>query len=173
MKKNFILFATLICCLLTFSACGSDDEPKTQVTATAEYTIKFSPDFFKMVKHVNIYYKGTNGENKNDVMTSGTEWKKTITTTKFPAELAYKIVAEPKDDEDIANLAEANYEITVDGYMSMSLDKETFKYNNQQTMMSKTGDKATVLQWLKSNKEKSYGYRLTKDGTPSPYTPVF
>ena len=171
MKKNILYLATLLCCLLTFTACGSDDdEPKTQITATAEYTIKFSPDFFKVVKHVNIYYKGTNGENKNDVVTSGTEWKKTVTSTKFPAELAYKMVAEPKDEADVAD---GDYEINVDGYMSISLDKESFKYNNQQTMMSKSGDKATVLQWLKSNKEKSYGYKLSKEGTPTPYTPVF
>ena len=170
MKKNLLYMAALLCCLFTFTSCGSDDdEPKVKTEATGTYTITFSPDFFKVVKHVNIYYKGKDGENKNDVVMTGTVWTKTVTSTRFPAELGFKIVIEPKEKAEIVDGA---YTIEVKGAINGAVNTGG-SFSNSQTMLNNSfNDTDKMLNWLKSNKEKSYGYKLGKDGNATQYTPT-
>ncbi|MBO4870432.1 MAG: hypothetical protein J5565_00420 [Muribaculaceae bacterium] len=175
MKKKMLYLAALLCCLFTFTSCGDDGDDGPTSEATGTYTITFSPDFFKVAKHVNIYYKGANGENKNDVVMAGSvlPWTKTIKSTRFPAELGYKIVIEPKEESEITD---GTYTLEVVGAINGAVNTGGFFSNNQQ-MLNKTefkaGETSKMLKWLKDNKEKSYGYKLGKDGNAIPYTPAF
>lgn len=167
MKKTMLYFAALACCLFTLTACG-DDEPDT--TATGTYTITFGTDFFKGAEFAIIYYKGVNGESKREIMNAGTTWTKTI-NTKVPAELAYKIEIEPR--ESVADELET-YDISLTGAISGAISSGgTGSFSNSTSFISGRVAKDKVISTLNSNKVKSYGYRMDKDGNASQYTPSF
>ena len=168
MKKAFLYLAAALCCLCTLTACGSDDD-EPQAVATGTYTITFGTDFFKAAKHVNIYYKGENGQNKNDVVTSGTTWTKSVRSTKFPAELAFKVVIEPREENE---LIQESYDINLDGAISGAVSTGG-SFSNTTTFIGSTAPKNKVLNELKKHKESTYGYKLSKDGNSSTYTPSF
>ena len=170
MKRTFLYLAAVLCCLCTLTACGGDDEPKVTTTATGSYTITFGTDFFKAAKHVNIYDKGDNGENKNDVVTEGTTWHKNVTSTKVPAELGFKVVIEPREESE---LTQDVYNIHLTGAISGAVNTGG-SFSNTKTFIGLSSvAKSKVLNDLKNHKETSYGYKLSKDGNSSTYTPSF
>lgn len=171
MKKTMFYLAALLCCMTMLTACGSDnDEPQQAPTATGTYTITFGTDFFNAAKHVNIYYKGDNGELKNDVVTSGTTWTKKVTSTKFPAELAFKVVIEPREPEE---LTLDSYNVSMSGAIAGAVSTGG-SFNNSSSFISLgTTSKDKVLDLLKRHKESYYGYKLGKDGNATQYTPSF
>ena len=153
MKKTLLYLAALACCLFSLTACGDDDEP---VMATGTYTITFGADFYKVVDFAIIYYKAANGDTKREIMNSGTTWTKTITTS-VPAELAYKI------------------EISMTGAIQGAISQGgTGNFSNSTTFISSgLVAKSKVANILNSNRERSYGYRLDKNGNATQYTPTF
>lgn len=171
MKKTLLYLAALLCCVCTLTACGGDDEPSA--TATGTYTITFGTDFFKAAKHVNIYYKGENGADKNDVVTQGTTWTKQVTSTRFPAELGFKVVVEPREENEVAQYTQDTYNIEVKGAISGAVSTGG-SFSNSQTLISgSTVQKNEVIKKLEQNKESSYGYKLGRDGNATQYTPSF
>ena len=166
-----LYLAALLCCMTLLTACGDDkDEPGQVTTATGTYTITFGTDFFKAAKHVNIYYKGDDGANKNDVITSGTTWTKTVTTTRFPAELGFKIVIEPREENE---LTQETYNVHLTGAISGAVSTGG-SFSNSQTMIGLNAvSKDKVINQLNRNKEHTYGYKLGKDGNAAQYTPTF
>lgn len=169
MKKTMLYLAALACCLFSLTACGDDDEP---VMATGTYTITFGSDFYNVVDFAIIYYKAANGETKREIMTSGTTWAKTV-TTKVPAELAYKIEIEPLDEADF-KVDKENYDISMTGAIQGAITSGgSGSFSNSTNFISGLVAKSKVYSTLKANIEKSYGYRLDKNGNPTQYTPTF
>ena len=167
MKKTMLYLAALACCLFSLTSCG-DDEP--DVMATGSYTITFGTDFFKAAEFVIIYYKAVNGETKREIVTSGTTWAKTL-TTKVPAEFAFKIEIEPKEEGD---LNQESYNIQMTGAISGAISSGgTGSFSNSTVFIGGTVAKDNVIKTLKANKEKTYGYRLDKNGNATQYTPTF
>ena len=164
-----LYLAALLCCMTLLTACGDDkDEPGQVTTATGTYTITFGTDFFKAAKHVNIYYKGENGVDKNDVLTSGTTWTKTVTTTRFPAELGFKIVIEPREESE---LTQDTYNVHLTGAISGAVSTGGSFTNNKTMISVETVAKDKVIDLLKRNKVHTYGYKLLKNGDSEQYTP--
>ena len=168
MKKTLLYLAALLCCVCTLTACGSDDEPSA--TATGTYTVTFGPDFFKAAKHVNIYYKGEDGANKNDVVTQGAIWTKTVTSKRFPAELGFKVVVEPREENE---LTQDTYNIEVKAAIAGAVSTGGSFSNSQTLITGPQVPKDQVLRILNRDKESSYGYKLGRDGNASQYTPSF
>lgn len=179
MKKTMLYLAALACCLFSLTSCG-DDEP--DVMANGSYTITFGTDFFKAADFVIIYYKAVNGDTKREVVNSGTTWTKTI-TTKVPAEFGFKIEIEPREE---LTVDQQFYDISLKGSISSAISSGgTGKYENSETFITleqnkdsegnlvNGTEKSKVLSTLKANMEKTYGYRLDKDGKPTHYTPSF
>ena len=170
MKKTLLYLAALACCLFSLTACGDDDEP---VMATGTYTITFGADFYKVVDFAIIYYKAANGDTKREIMNSGTTWTKTITTS-VPAELAYKIELEPLDEGDFKEDKDS-YDISMTGAIQGAISQGgTGNFSNSTTFISSDlVAKSKVANILNSNRERSYGYRLDKNGNATQYTPTF
>lgn len=167
MKKTMLYLAALVCCMFTLTACG-DDEP--DVMANGTYTITFGSDFFKAANFAIIHYKGVNGENKRDIVQSGTTWSKTI-STKVPAEFGFKVEIETRDDLAIE---QENYDITMTGAISGAISNGgTGSFSNSVQLISTSAAQKDVLNVLKANSVKTYGYRFDKNGNASQYTPVF
>lgn len=175
MKKTMLYLAALACCLFSLTACGGDDEPN--VMATGSYTITFGSDFFKAADFVIIYYKSANGETKREIVSSGTTWSKSI-TTKVPAELAFKIEIEPR--EELA-MDQEYYNISLIGAISGAISTGgTGNFANSKTFIPVSNDesvigieKSKVMNTLRSHSVNTYGYRLDKDGNSTQYTPTF
>ena len=166
-KKSLFLLAAFACCLFTLTACGDDDEPKVTPKATATYTINFHQDLLDAAS-VIVYYKGENGAVKFEPV-STTVWKKTVSSTKFPAEFAFQIAYSPKD---AAELTKDSYNLDVAGSIDGSLNTgEAFYFSR--TLMSAPTQKDKVISTLEKHSGKDVmGYTVTKNGTATAMTSI-
>ena len=99
MKKFIYIAALLIGAALTLTACGGDDEPKEDVTATATYQMTFSQDLLDAC-NVFITYKAENGRNVMEAVRE-TWWTKTVTSDKFPAEFGVMYKFSTRSDAEL------------------------------------------------------------------------
>lgn len=164
MKLNMLKLAALLCCLMTFTACG-DDEPDVQVNGT--YTVTFSPDVLN-VAEIIIYYKGNNNETKFEVITpaklTNNTWIKNITTTarnKKDAELGVKFVISPNDE---STYTKDEYDLVVNVTINGSISGGS-SVNYPAAIIAANGvAKDKVKKTLQQLNDKSYGFKVGTDG---------
>ena len=163
MKKIIYIAALLIGAALTLTACGGDDEPKEDVTATATYQMTFSQDLLDAC-NVFITYKAENGRNVMEAISSPW-WTKSVTSDKFPAEFGVMYKFSTKSD---AELTKEKYDLTC----ILKFDVKTTKganYGNNFTIIDSKGvAKNKVVSTLNGLSGNSIGFKVTKDGHPSP-----
>jgi len=167
MKHKFMLLfaAALVCCSLplVLTSCD-DDEPDEKVTAIATYTVDFGKDFFKAGRVIIRYKTADNGSNWETVE-SGTRWTKTITTTKFPAQLGFSI--EVTENDNVTLNPEDTYDITLKGSISATTSKGASFSNNKDFISDAQGSSvlgSKVSSLIKDHNVNIYGYILNKDG---------
>jgi len=163
MKNKMLLLAALLCCMFTFTSCG-DDEPNETVTANATYTVNFGADFFKAAK-VIIYYKTANNEYNWEAVTSGTKWTKSVSTTKFPAQLGFDVRVTYNDEADLTQ--QETYDLTLSGTISASTTRGASFTNSKDFISSSKGGAVAatkVNSLLKEYGDNMFGYILNKDG---------
>ncbi len=113
MKKTLLMLAAGVAMVLGMSACGSSkDEPVEPATAT--YTVTLSQDTFDAGTYI-VRFKDANNTNRFEVMTS-TTWTKTVTTSRFPAQLGFKIDASVKNETE---LTKDNYSLAATGTIAI------------------------------------------------------
>ncbi len=160
MKKLFYMASILMVAALTLTACGGDDEPQT--TATATYTLTFSPDLLDACS-VLIYYKSDNGDNSFDPIKT-TRWTKVVTSDRFPAEFGvkYKFGVKPNSE-----LNKETYNLSFDVNFSIKNSKgDTF--NKSVTIIEPVEvDRDHVKEVLERYDNQSIGYRYSINGIPS------
>lgn len=166
MKKTMLLLAAMMVGLMGLTACGDDDndEPAQDKTLTTTYEVKVSQDLLD-VANVVMRYKGNNGENKFEAITSPQEWKKTVTTKKYPAPVGVLFEVSEKD----------TYSSTKDAYdlyIEVEIDCENYRgsHESKQTFGSKTTpvNNADVPKACKNNfNNKVFGFVYAEDGSAS------
>lgn len=162
MKKSLYMAALLIMAALSLTACG-DDEPQEEVTATATYSMTFSQDLLDAC-NVFITFKAENGRNVMEAVTS-TQWTKTVTSDKFPADFGVMYQFSTKSD---AELVKDKYDLTCTFNFMVKTSKGA-GYNNPVTIIDNQGvAKDRVVGTLDKLSGKSTGYRVTIDGIVSP-----
>jgi len=161
MKKKMLMMAALLCCLMGFTACGSDDEPDP--TATITYTLDFSDDVFKVVDYVAVTYINGAGEEKEAIATSS-PWTRTITTNSYPARLGCKLNLAKSSVEESA-LTQDSYDITVVGHIQYSINGEGQPWHWPDDLSGTGIKKSDVLSFLKKNSPWSMAMILNSDGS--------
>lgn len=159
MKKFIYIAALLMVAALSLTSCG-DDEPKEKVTATATYQMTFSQDLMDACNGIIIYYKGENGKNEFQALTSNW-WTKTVTSNKFPAEFGVKYIFSPKSG---AELTKEKYDLTCDLIFTVKTTKGLNHNNTVNIINSKDVAKNKVESTIKNYNGKSTGFKVTIDG---------
>ena len=163
MKKYLLIAALMMTAAITFTSCGSDDEPKEKVTATATYNLSLSQDLLDAC-NVFITYKAENGRNVKDKITT-TWWSQSITSDKFPAEFGVKFEFSPKS---LAELTKDQYNLTSELNMNIKTSKGA-NYTNSFTIIdSQNVSKDKVVSTLEKKSGTSVGFKVSKDGIPTP-----
>lgn len=169
MTKKFLLFAALVCTVLTgftLTSCGGgDDEPKEVTKFTGKYTIIMSEDVLA-VADVYVSYKGNNNENKMDKITS-TIWSKKVSSKKFPAEMGIKYRFQPKEGAKLKERYEMSFKVTLSGKV---VTGSTEKGNFTQSKTVFGGEfvpAANVDAELKAKSNQSYAFVVDKEGNAS------
>jgi len=170
MKKKMLMMAALLCCLMGFTACGSDDEPDEPTTVTVTYTITLNADVHKVVDNVIVKYIDGSGNVKTAVVEQGkTTWTKSVTASSFPVRMGYALNLSESALEE-SELTQDTYNLIVDGDISYKLSTAVRENGNNKTLMSKENvKKSDVASVLKKNSPISYGYVLKEDGTLGAY----
>ena len=162
MKKFIYIAALLIGAALTLTACGGDDEPKEDVTATATYQMTFSQDLLDAC-NVFIIYKAENGRNVMEGIKDNW-WTKSVTSNKFPAEFGVKYKFSTKAD---AELAKEKYDFTCNLIFTVKTSKGA-SYTNTITIIDSKGvAKNKVISTLEKISDNSIGFKVSKDGIVS------
>ena len=167
MKLNMLKMAALVCCLMTFAACGDDkDEPDVLVNCT--YTVTFTPDFFKAAELI-IYYKDANNVTKFESVTTekvkNNTWTKSFTGGKAPANLGVKFVVSPKSETE---LTQETYNIQVEATIAASVTGGA-TYTNKSTIASYADlKKDKVVNAMRQINGKDFGYRVDRNGNFTP-----
>ena len=159
MKKFIYIAALLIVAALSLTSCG-DDEPKEKVTATATYQMTFSQDLMDACNGIILYYKGENGKNEFQPITSNW-WTKTVTSEKFPAEFGVMYKFSPKSGSD---LNKEKYDLTCDLIFTVKTSKGLTHTNTVNILNSKGVVKNKVESTINGINGKSTGFKVTKDG---------
>jgi len=160
MKKFIYIAALLIGAALTLTACGGDDEPKEDVTATATYQMTFSQDLLDACNGIILYYKGENGKNDFQPITSNW-WTKSVTSNKFPAEFGVMYKFSTKSGAD---LKKEKYDLTCDLIFTVKTNKGLNHSNTVNIINSKGVDKSKVESVINRINGQSTGFKVTKDG---------
>ena len=161
MKKNLLMMAALFCCLFAVTACGSD-EPKTKTTVKGTYTLEFNQDVLDAA-NVIIYYLDANGA-KRFVAVTTTNWTKTVTNEKFPAQYAFQIAISPKD---ASSLTKETYDLQINAVISGELSTGEKFYNSKTILGVQNLAKDKVVSTLEKHDGDAMGYNISKDGTAS------
>ena len=163
MKKFLIMAALMMVATFSLTSCGDDDEPKVKTIATTTYHMSFSQDLLEAASII-VYYKAENGRVTFDPITS-TWWTKTVTSDEFPAEFGVMYKFSTKSD---AELTKEKYDLTC----ILKFDVKTTKganYGNNFTIIDSKGvAKNKVVSTLNGLSGNSIGFKVTKDGHPSP-----
>ena len=157
MKKFLSMAALLVMAAMCLTACGSDDEPK-QNNATATYEMTFSQD---VLNNFDVYlvYKAANGRNTPESVNT-TNWTKTATCDKLPAEFGVKYIFSPKDG---LTLDKEKYDLKVN--FKISITKGGTTYTGENLISNSTGlKKEKVLEYMEKLSGKSIGYNVSKSG---------
>lgn len=168
MTKKFLLFAALVCTVLTgftLTSCGGDDEPKEVSEFTGKYTITMAEDVLA-VADVYVSYKGNNNENKMDKITS-TIWSKKVSSKKFPAEMGIKYRFQPKEGAKLKERYEMSFKVTLSGKV---VTGSTEKGNFTQSKTVFGGEfvpAANVDAEHKAKSNQSYAFVVDKEGNAS------
>ena len=161
--KRFIYMVALLMMAITVTSCG-DDEPKDKVTATATYTLTFSQDLLDACSLILITFKAENGRNVMEAISSNW-WSKTITSDKFPAEFGVMFKFSPKSD---AELTKEKYDLTCEMNFNSRTSKGASFSNTITIIDSKNVSKNKVVNTLEKLSGVSAGFKVSKDGNPSP-----
>ena len=162
MKKILLTAVLLLTAALSLTSCGGDDEPKVKTTATTMYFMTFSPDLLEAAS-VIIYYKAENGRTTFDPINS-TQWTKTITSDKFPAEFGVMCDFGTKSESE---LNKEKYDLTCELKFSCSTNKGATYANNYTVINEKEVAKKKVESTLSKLKGKSFGFKITENGVPT------
>lgn len=167
MTKKFLLFAALVCTVLTgftLTSCGGD-EPKgeKEVTEfTGKYTITMAEDVLA-VADVYVSYKGNNNENKMDKITS-TIWSKKVSSKTFPAEMGIKYRFQPKQGAKRKERYEMSFMVALSGkVVTGSTEKGNF-IQSKTVLGAKFVPAAKVDDLLKAKSNQSYAFVVDKEG---------
>ena len=160
MKKKMLMMAALLCCLMGFTACGSDDEPDPTVTTT--YTVNFGADFFKVAQTAIIRYVGDNGTAKFEALNSSSSrtWTKTVQTSSYPARMGFLIEVSTVSESE---LTQDTYDVSVSGAISYS-STESSASNSKDLIKGSGKSKSEVISFLENNTPCNYGYILSRNG---------
>ncbi len=166
MTKKFLLFAALVCTVLTgftLTSCGGgDDEPKEVTKFTGKYTIIMSEDVLA-VADVYVSYKGNNNENKMDKITS-TIWSKTVSSKNFPAEMGIKYRFQPKQGAKPKERYEISFNVALSGkVVTGSTEKGNFT-QSKTVFGAEFVPAAKVDDELKAKSNQSYAFVIDKEG---------
>ena len=165
MTKKFLLFAALVCTVLTgftLTSCGGDDEPKEVTELTGKYTITMTEDVLA-VADVYVIYKGNNNENKMDKITS-TIWSKTVSSKKFPAEMGIKYRFQPKQGAKPKERYEISFNVALSGkVVTGSTEKGNFT-QSKTVFGAEFVPAAKVDDELKAKSNQSYAFVIDKEG---------
>ena len=163
MKKNMLMLAALLCCLMTLTACG-DDKDDPNVIATGTYTVTFSPDILD-VASVIIYYKGNNNVNRFEAITPdmlrNNTWTKTVTSNKFPAEMGVQFVISLKEESE---LTREKYNLVINSTFNGSVSGEGSHSDPEVICNYPEIEKKDVIKRMQGINRKSHGFRIHKDG---------
>lgn len=161
MKNLLTLTTLLLLATLTLTSCGSD-EPAVSTTATATYSITFSPDLLDAC-NVFIIYKAENGRNVQEAVTTPT-WTKTVTSNRFPAEFGVQYTFSTKSD---AELDKEKYDLQCDFHFEVKTSKGAYYANNTPVLSSTGLARNKVVDYLGRNSGTSTGYRVSENGIVS------
>ena len=164
MKKISFCLLALLCGTVALNSCGSDkDEPKVTPKLTATYTLTMTEDVLNAA-NIIVYYKGDNGADKFEPVTT-TSWSKKVTTKNFPAQMGFMIAVSTKEE---SSLAKDTYSLGMEGSISGTVNTGGSFSNTTSIISSQPSvPKSNVLNIVGKADGKQMGYRIQKDGTAS------
>ena len=164
MKKISFCLLALLCGTVALNSCGSDkDEPKVTPELTATYTLTMTEDVLNAA-NIIVYYKGDNGADKFEPVTT-TSWSKKVTTKNFPAQMGFMIAVSTKEE---SSLAKDTYNLAMEGSISGTVNTGGSFSNTTAIISSQPSvPKSNVLNIVEKADGKQMGYRIQKDGSAS------
>ena len=163
MKKILFMAALMLTAAFTLTSCGDDDEPKAKTEATATYFMTFSQDLLDAAT-VFITYKADNGRIAKEAITK-TNWTKTVTSDKFPAEFGVFYEFYSKVDAD---LLKEKYDLYCDVTFNLTTNKGASSTPQKIVIMDEKGvAKKKVDGTLKNYSGQSKGFKFSENGVPT------
>ncbi len=162
MKKFLTMAALIVMAAMCLTSCGSDDDEPAQASTTATYKMTFSQDVIDNFD-VILVYKGNNGQNI-PVTVSGTEWTKSASCSKLPADFGVKYIFTLKEGVE---LVKDKYDLDV--LFNIEINKGSTHFKQDIVVCKSVGTKKDkVLDQMNRLSGQSCGFTVGKDGSILP-----